>query len=822
MRIKKKILIFTITTSIIFTLLPINAVNEEQLIEKKNITIPKLGNYDFTGFNLKTMTKGAIHGGVYISNGDFVGGSNYTNTHFLLPNGVAIWARLYLGVWGGSSSFIGVINTTVNGNHLGDVLINGESDTNPTYSQGTNVYGSGYGVWWISYNVTSQIIMGKQNNVSAYKKSGNIDGRFYNLVLVIVYENTSMPLIGYWINEGTISISSSNTNAITYFNGTINPNAIDYANLTILSSHGSDGQADALYFNQKENIGGPNQIGGNDFAEGNEGWHSDLDSFNVTGLLIQKDNFASFWYVEDSIRPIMAALVLEHEENPPIIDSPIDVYYQVGTTGNTITWNPYDQVPAYYVIYKNGTVYAKDTWNGSAITVNIDGLAVGIYNFTCFVNDSSGNWNSDEVIVHVTNDITINHPLDLIYYEGEKDKFICWNPSSISPKGYKIFRDGVLINESNSWDGSSITINVTDLPVKNYYNFTCWVNDTLGNSIKDEVNVTVLYDNIPPTITGPDDFGIEYGTTDQQLIIWNVDDINPKSFKISLNGTIKKEGAWNSSLEDIFINVSIAGRKLGTILIFNCTVIDKNNNNASDIVSITVVDTTKPTISNYPTIQIEKNQIVNVRWTGNDTFPMNYTIKLWPGYSVLEIGSWKSGVDIIYTFNSLYYNLDYDDYVYLICYLNDTSGNKVSDWTKILITDLISPILILKPLNITIEKGQEKSISWKAEDIHPDKYEIYINDNLLTSGTWDNLTEVSVDLKNLEVGIYIFKCKFYDKYGNTVESIVSVEIKSAKSTAEEQPEGLSIISYNLQILIISALGLIFILSRKRTIKGTLI
>ncbi|MBY9007142.1 MAG: cellulase family glycosylhydrolase [Candidatus Lokiarchaeota archaeon] len=93
------------------------------------------------------------------------------------------------------------------------------------------------------------------------------------------------------------------------------------------------------------------------------------------------------------------------EEAPtqvPELNSPTDVYYKAGETGNSITWIATDDNPTTYTITQNGTIVTSGSWSsGDSITVSIDGLSVGIYQYTCTVNDGSGNNATDSVYVIV-------------------------------------------------------------------------------------------------------------------------------------------------------------------------------------------------------------------------------------------------------------------------------------------------------------------------------------------------------------------------------------------------------------------------------------
>lgn len=93
---------------------------------------------------------------------------------------------------------------------------------------------------------------------------------------------------------------------------------------------------------------------------------------------------------------------------PPIINNPADIQYEYETTGHFITWSPYDSNPKRYVIYQNGTEVRSGTWNSTSetIIISVDGLEVGVYNYSLVVYDTTENSASDAVIVKVIDTAT--------------------------------------------------------------------------------------------------------------------------------------------------------------------------------------------------------------------------------------------------------------------------------------------------------------------------------------------------------------------------------------------------------------------------------
>ena len=72
------------------------------------------------------------------------------------------------------------------------------------------------------------------------------------------------------------------------------------------------------------------------------------------------------------------------------INSPIDITYEVGSTSNEIEWKPIANsvvTSRTYSIYRNGSVVDSGTWiSGENISISIDSLGVGTFNYTIILN----------------------------------------------------------------------------------------------------------------------------------------------------------------------------------------------------------------------------------------------------------------------------------------------------------------------------------------------------------------------------------------------------------------------------------------------------
>ena len=135
-------------------------------------------------------------------------------------------------------------------------------------------------------------------------------------------------------------------------------------------------------------------------------WIDSTLSISVDGLLP-----ATYTYTVDvldaagnSATDSVQVTVLASVE--PTIDHPADIECVVGSTGNSITWTPEDLFPLACQILRDGTEVDSGPWNGSPITMSVDGLEVGTYNYSLTVSDEAGNLVTDTVFVYVRLHIT--------------------------------------------------------------------------------------------------------------------------------------------------------------------------------------------------------------------------------------------------------------------------------------------------------------------------------------------------------------------------------------------------------------------------------
>lgn len=136
-----------------------------------------------------------------------------------------------------------------------------------------------------------------------------------------------------------------------------------------------------------------------------------MRAIKYLGILIGRYEVSSF--LESIIPPFrIHDISLEYETGgtidttPPLLTPRIDQTYIVGKTGNSINWRCTDDHPYRYKLFEkyDDLLLEEGLWNGSSISISIDGLEVGNYGYTLFLQDKAGFIVGDFVKVQVIED----------------------------------------------------------------------------------------------------------------------------------------------------------------------------------------------------------------------------------------------------------------------------------------------------------------------------------------------------------------------------------------------------------------------------------
>ncbi len=273
----------------------------------------------------------------------------------------------------------------------------------------------------------------------------------------------------------------------------------------------------------------------------------------------------------------------------PIINSPKDVWYAEGSTGNQIVWLPFDNELRNWQVKVDGQVWATESWNFQDATVNIDGLAYATHTVVITVWDVDQNSVTDTVMVHVYDDLrpVIKSPANQWLFVDATGQTINWQVGDRNPATYTLAVDG---NDfaSGTWMNGTLGVNVDGINDVGQHTLVLTIYDMDGNSAQGTVLVKVIDDNVSPTIEQPDAVTYIEGTTGNS-IAWTASDEYPASFTVESNSSTVTSGSWGGSR--IVLNVD--GLAPGSYQ-YTLTIYDMSGNSASSAVNVTVVPLIPP------------------------------------------------------------------------------------------------------------------------------------------------------------------------------------------------------------------------------------
>ncbi|HME51096.1 MAG TPA: hypothetical protein VKM55_02655 [Candidatus Lokiarchaeia archaeon] len=312
-------------------------------------------------------------------------------------------------------------------------------------------------------------------------------------------------------------------------------------------------------------------------------------------------------YTANDIMPIVTSgsiMILSAPQPSPSITQPANIKYDVGTTGHSISWTITSAYPGIsntsYIVCCNGTQITTGSWtNGTPITIAVDGLAIGIYNYTIVASDGLGGSVQDTVIVtvNVNTGLFITHPPDITYNQGAMWNSISWTittNASTNNASYAVYCNGTQITTGAWTSGTPVIIYIDKLAISGIYNYTIIANDGLGGSLQDTVMVTLIATvNTWLTITHPSDIIYNEWATGNS-ISWIINSsnhevmTNTKEYVIYRNGTRVANGSW---LYDAPVTFTIGDLAIG---IYNYTIVAIDG--IGDSVQSTVLVTVRQTL----------------------------------------------------------------------------------------------------------------------------------------------------------------------------------------------------------------------------------
>jgi len=234
----------------------------------------------------------------------------------------------------------------------------------------------------------------------------------------------------------------------------------------------------------------------------------------------------------------------------PVITSPGDKEFLYETENVTITWTVADENPQTLKIYVDSVLNKTITWSTSPYncTLNVTGYALGRYSVQLVAIDKNSNEARDTINLRIYENVTpvIVGPSDIEYVFNETGHSIRWNITESHMDKYMVSRDGTSVaNGSLTADQPYVHVSVDGLSIGTYV-YSCWVNDTSGNSAIDNVTVQVKRDDVPPVfVYSPPT--IYYSVGDINIVRnWTATDQFKFTYNITIDGVLIVSEKWTS------------------------------------------------------------------------------------------------------------------------------------------------------------------------------------------------------------------------------------------------------------------------------------
>nr|MDO8110239.1 SBBP repeat-containing protein [Candidatus Sigynarchaeota archaeon] len=361
----------------------------------------------------------------------------------------------------------------------------------------------------------------------------------------------------------------------------------------------------------------------------------------------------------DGVDGSISDTVIVHvvNQDPVLSSPPPDFSYEYTTTGHSITWTINDSTCCYpiYEIRKNGTLLdlIAKSWDGATpITVSVDGLIPGIYNYSIWFDDGGGRSLSDSVIVTVFNaPPAIAHQEDITYAAGTIGHVITWNviDNSLLTTQYVVLRNGMLVN-TGSWSPFfPIMVGIDCLTIGNY-NFTIQAWDGCGGQSTSSLIVHVIQDTTL-RLDHPDDISLMYGSTGN-VLSWTPagSSANNPVFTIKRNSTQIATGIWTAGVPILItIDDLPPGHYKYTVTVWNGlgAVVEDN-------VTVEVIINLAPQITSLSDVSYALGTSGHwLNWILNDQTIKDPTWILYRDGSYANSGSWNVDTNVTVNIDGL-------------------------------------------------------------------------------------------------------------------------------------------------------------------------
>ncbi len=341
--------------------------------------------------------------------------------------------------------------------------------------------------------------------------------------------------------------------------------------------------------------------------------------------------------------PLVTINGTEGDNANPTISHPIDKDFIVGSLGNTLEWTINDmnvQDPTYSIYLDGAQIDSGSLIPGNPITINLDGLPMGIYNLTIMALDGLGENVSDSVKVTVWNErgLITHSPIFIDGDGGANDWDTFPNKTGSGTYSDPYIIENLEINGGGTESGLLIRDSASYVIIRNctIVNSTFGIiliyanNITLGENYL-ENNTNGIYINHASNnsidqneIFNNDGTGIILSSSFNNTVLHNSIN-NSKDYGLeisasSFNNTISSNGIKNSEKNGIYIASSSENRIINNTISFNLEKgIELMFSSGNHILGNIIQNNNEYGISIYPdsnSTVVDNNLIADNVWTG--------------------------------------------------------------------------------------------------------------------------------------------------------------------------------------------------------------
>ncbi|MHA2252702.1 MAG: DNRLRE domain-containing protein [Candidatus Kariarchaeaceae archaeon] len=241
----------------------------------------------------------------------------------------------------------------------------------------------------------------------------------------------------------------------------------------------------------------------------------------------------------------------------PDVSSPVPMVVHENTP-ESIIWEVGDDYPANYLIFRNGSLVEQGYWITGIIQYSLAILPVGVWEINLTIYDTSGNFNSNTVIITVNSGaemefippvISTMPDIEIVFNStGNKVIFKIFDNN---PKLVILFLNDLQVY-SLPWNEPNQKIEFSlDALAVGRYNITLIAYDIFDNSAFESLTITVTGDDTPPTMSSPDSINVKVG---QQVVVsWSVSDANLERYELIMveTGDVIETGTFDGITDTV-------------------------------------------------------------------------------------------------------------------------------------------------------------------------------------------------------------------------------------------------------------------------------